>query len=371
MDLDLPKSQRLDHTSTTELIPLILQDILYLHLQLKTSSPVVLPETSSMQETSNHIPQGRTKRTTITPCCFTRPPDLPSSSISIPINSRTDSAKEFWSQNLRSKKARKLGRMQGLDFVHSENAPNLKNARSVKTENAKLDPIWRMTKFISMTSVASLLAKGWVYNILCWNTPMIAVITNHLFHSGSPIIQGSTKKNDAKDTDAGFQASHIDQLVFCFHNSTNLFETAVFRKARKPVLVHSVLWGSASLSKNHKSHPLKTWQPTVFRLKHVMAQSLHLRLRLHEPFTNLPFGICVHLFWQETTKSDFFTITMTWLKFSTKNEKRSWLNFNLPTCHFAQIPVPGKESLTKICPEFGPGIGKLQHTNLKNVSNRF
>lgn len=174
-----------------------------------------------------------------------------------------------------------------------------------------------------MTSVASLLAKGWVYYILCWNTPMIAVITNRLFHSGSPIIQGSTKKNNAKDTDVAFQASHIDQLVFCFHNSTNLFETAVFRKARKPVLVHSVLWGSASLSKNHESHPLKTWQPTVFRLKHVMAQSLHLRLRLHEPFTDLPFGICVHLFWQETTKSDFFRITMTWLKFSTKNEKRS------------------------------------------------
>lgn len=106
----------------------------------------------------------------------------------------------------------------------------------------------------------------------------------------------ATKKSDAKNKDVAFQASHIDQLVFCFHNSTNLFETAVFRKARKPVLVHSVLWGSASLSKNHESHPLKTWQPTVFRLKHVMAQSLHLRLRLHEPFTNLRFGICVHRF---------------------------------------------------------------------------
>lgn len=46
------------------------------HLQLKTSSPVVLPETSSMQETSNRIPQGRTKGTTITPCCE---PDLPTS----------------------------------------------------------------------------------------------------------------------------------------------------------------------------------------------------------------------------------------------------------------------------------------------------
>ena len=36
-----------------------------------------------------------------------------------------------------------------------------------------------------------------------------------------------------------------------------------------------------------------------------MAQSLHLRLRLHEPFTNLPFGICVHLFWQEKIEIGF------------------------------------------------------------------
>ena len=261
MDLDLPKSQKLDHTSATELIPSILQDILCLHLQLKTSSPVVVagnfqqagnfqPHPPRAYETYHHHPMLR----------ITRPPDLPSSSISIPINSRTDSAKEFWSQNLRCKKARKLGRIAGsrLEF-HSEDAPNLKNARGVKTEKKnKLDPIWPMTNSYQWHQLRPLLAKGWVYNILCWNTPMIAVITNHLFHSGSPIIQGSTKKNDAKDTNVAFQASHIDQLVFCFHNSTNLFETAVFRKARKPVLVHSVLWGSASLSKNHESHPLKT-----------------------------------------------------------------------------------------------------------------
>lgn len=125
MDLDHPKGWIIPPLSSAELIPLILQDILC----RKTSSSPVVVAGNFQEETSNRIPpRAYETPSTITPCCFTRPPDLPSSSISIPINSKTDSAKEFWSQNLRCKKARNGANCRVSILFTPKMPPNLKNS---------------------------------------------------------------------------------------------------------------------------------------------------------------------------------------------------------------------------------------------------